>query len=115
MKSFLVALLLALACATGTAASLNQHAAKLASLIDPAKLATLAKRGANPRIQKAVAILEDARREACPVATVASNAVFLAGYTNAVLAQLRRDALTRNQGIAAKLDCLDVFDRLCEN
>ena len=91
LKSVLVALLLAVVCATGAAASLDQHADKLANLTDPAKLATLRQRAANPRIQKAVAILEDARREACPVATVASNAVFLAGYTNALLAQLTRD------------------------
>ena len=43
MKSFLVALLLALVCATGEASKLSQHADKLASLIDPAKLATLGK------------------------------------------------------------------------
>lgn len=54
MKSLLVALLLALVCATGEAPSPDQHADKLTSLIDPAKLATLRERGANPRVQKAV-------------------------------------------------------------
>jgi len=63
MKPFLVALLLALFCAPGEAASLDEHADKLASLIDPAKLGTRGKRGANPRIQKAVAILADAESE----------------------------------------------------
>jgi len=43
-----IALLLALVCATGEAASLDQHADKLAKLRE---------RGDNPRIQKAVAIL----------------------------------------------------------
>jgi len=37
MKSFFVALLLVLVCATGEASSLEQHAGKLASLIGPAK------------------------------------------------------------------------------
>ena len=40
--------------------TVDHHAAKLANLIDPAKLATLRERGANPRIQKVVAILADA-------------------------------------------------------
>ena len=43
MKSLLVALLLALVWATGEASGLDQHADKLASLIDPAKLATVLK------------------------------------------------------------------------
>jgi len=43
------------------------HAPDLANLIDPAKLATLGPRGANLRIQKAVALLEDARRDGCAV------------------------------------------------
>lgn len=66
------------------------HARDLANLIDPAKLAPLGPRGANPRIQKSVALLEDARRDGCPVATVASNAVFIAGCTNAILVQMTR-------------------------
>ena len=37
-------------------------AAKIAPLIDPAKLATLSQRGANPRVQKAVYGLEMARQ-----------------------------------------------------
>jgi len=43
MKSFLVALLQVLVCATGEVSSLDQHADKLASLIDAAKLVTLRK------------------------------------------------------------------------
>lgn len=54
-------------------ADCNSHARDLANLIDPAKLATLGPRGANPRIQKAVAILEDARRGGC---------VFISGRNN---------------------------------
>jgi len=96
----LLALLLPLAAA---ASSVETYSANLSSLIDPEKLATLGKRGANPRIQKAVAILEDARRDGCDVSTVASNAVALAGYTNFIVVTLMRDSLTRNHGIAGKL------------
>jgi len=42
MKSLLVALLLALVCATGEASSLDQHADQLASLIDPTRLVSSA-------------------------------------------------------------------------
>ena len=75
MKSMLAALLLALVCATGEASSLDQHADKLASLIDPAKLATLGKRGANPRIQKAVAILAEAQSEKLDASAVCAAAI----------------------------------------
>ena len=63
MKSLLVALRLALVGATGEASNLDPHADKLASLINSAKLATFGKRGAHPRIQKAVAILAGAESE----------------------------------------------------
>ena len=102
----LIATLLLLALVNSARADCDDHARSLANLIEPAKLATLGTRGANPRIQKAVAILENARRDGCAVTIVASNAVFFAGYTNALLAQLTRDALTRNHGIATKLGVL---------
>lgn len=89
------------------ASSLETHSSNLSNLIDPLKLATLGKRGANPRIQKAVAILEDARRDGYDVPTVASNAVFIAGYTNFIIVTLTRDSLTRNHGIAEKLGVLN--------
>jgi hypothetical protein len=41
----------------------SDHASKIASLIDPAKLSRLGKRGANTREQKAVYWLEMARKE----------------------------------------------------
>jgi len=75
MKSLRVALLLALVCATGEASSLDQHADKLASLIDPAKLATLGKRGANSRVQKAVAILADAEADKLDPGAVCAAAI----------------------------------------
>ena len=45
------------------AAAQFDHAARIASLIDPAKLATLGERGANPRVQKAVYWLATARKD----------------------------------------------------
>lgn len=63
--------------------SVRRFASRPMPLIDPAKLATLGKRGANPRLQKAVAILEQARLDGFTVAFVASNAVAMV-YTNAI-------------------------------
>jgi hypothetical protein len=83
------------------------YATNVASLIEPAKLATLGKRGANQRVQKYVVILENARLDGCKVAIVASNAVALAGYTNALLAELTREVLTRNHGYALRIGVLN--------
>jgi len=56
------ALGLLLACATGAVgADTETYARKVSSLIDPAKLATLRERGANPRVQKYVAQLAEAQ------------------------------------------------------
>ena len=106
MKSFLVALLLALVCATGEAVSLDQHADKLVSLIDPAKLATLGKRRANPRIQKAVAILADAEADKLDPGAVCAAAVARVKMKPAA-GELTKAALLRNLDIARKLGCLD--------
>ena len=105
-KSFLVALLLALVCATGEASSLDQHADKLASLIDPAKLATLGKRGANSRVQKAVAILAEAQSEKLDAGAVCAAAVARVKMKPAA-GELTKAALLRNLDIARKLGCLD--------
>ena len=43
-------------------ADCDANARTLASLIDPAKLASLGKRGANPQIQQAVAIMGQSLR-----------------------------------------------------
>lgn len=90
-----------------TAANDEVFAKKLSSLIEPSKLATLGQRKSNPRIQKAVAILEESKREGYDVATVASNAVVMAGYTNAHLATLTRESLVRNYSIAERLGVLN--------
>lgn len=106
------ALLLLVALAFGTffctvTATAADTARIVAELINPAKLATLRPRGANPRVQKCVYWLATARNENDGPARVAAEAVRRAGYTNALAAQLTRDALLRNLDIADKLGCLD--------
>lgn len=89
------------------AAAQTNYASQIASLIDPAKLATLGERGANPRVQKAVYLLATARTEGEKPAKVLDKALALAGYTNAASATLTKDALLRNLDIAGKLGCLN--------
>jgi hypothetical protein len=88
-------------------AAQTDYAANIASLINPAKLATLGKRGANTRVQKAVYWLEAARKEGEKPAKVLDRAVALASYKNSDAAKLTKDALLRNLDIADKLGCLD--------
>lgn len=88
-------------------AAQTNHASQIASLINPAKLATLGERGANPRVQKVVYVLATARTEGEKPAKLLDSAVVLAGYTNAAIAKLTKEALLRNLDIAEKLGCLD--------
>lgn len=88
-------------------AAQTDFAQHVASLIDPAKLATLGKRGANTRVQKAVYWLAEARKENQQPAKVLDRAVILAGYKNSDAAKLTKEALLRNLDIAGKLGCLD--------
>ena len=101
LSTFLVCL-----CLVAPAAS-TDYARLVANLIDPAKLATLGPRGANPRVQKTVALLEVARENGFKIDKVAAEAVSIAGYSNQAAAKLTAEALVRNHDIAAKLGCLD--------
>ena len=76
----LLAVFLALICCLPLLAAQTDCAKRIAPLIDPAKLATLGKRGANQRVEKAVYWLA---------------------------AALTKAALLRNLDIAEKLGCLD--------
>jgi len=78
-----------------------------APLIDPAKLATLGKRGANQRVQKAVYWLAEARATGQKPNKVIDAALGLAGVKNGPAAALTKAALLRNLDIAEKLGCLD--------
>jgi len=80
-------------------------AQQVASLIDPAKLATLAARGANPRVQKYTAQLHEARLAGHDPAQVAVEAVALTGMTGDA-ARLTAEAILRNLTIAGRLGCL---------
>jgi hypothetical protein len=103
---FLALTLLLLAPLCSAAAKKSGPAEVIAALINPQKLATLGKRGANPRVQKAVYWLATAHHSGQNITNVAA-AVSEAGYANAQAAALTRDALLRNLDIATKLGCLD--------
>jgi hypothetical protein len=81
------------------------HAQKIAALIDPAKLSTLAPRGANPRVQKYVAQLFEAQQGGLDPLKCATEAAALAGMKGDA-AQLTVDAMVRNLRIADQLGCL---------
>ena len=89
-----------------SAATAAACAKNLAPLIDPAKLATLGKRGANPRIQKAVYWLSAAASNSAAPAQVIDTALKDVGM-NGEAAALTKQALLRNLDIASKLGCLD--------
>ena len=88
------------------AATTASFAQRIAPLIEPAKLAKLGARGANPRVQKYVAQLAEAQQQPVPVNTVVAQAVALAGMKGEA-AKLTADAMLRNLTIAERLGCLD--------
>ena len=92
--------------AADTSATASACAKNLAPLIDPAKLATLGKRGANPRIQKAVYWLTTAASNSAAPAQVIDTALKTVGMKGEAAA-LTKQALLRNLDIASKLGCLD--------
>lgn len=92
-------------CFLVSAAPVLTPAQRVASLIDPAKLVTLAERGANPRVQKYVAQLHEARLAGQDPAQVAVDAVALTGMTGEA-ARLTAEAMLRNLTIAERLGCL---------
>jgi len=102
MKRFLCLLPLFLALAVCA----EDYSARIAPLIDPAKLAALGKRGANSRVQKCVYWLAVARAAGARPDRVAGDAVARAGYTREAAA-LTKAELVRNLDIAEKLGCLD--------
>lgn len=102
MKRFLFCLALLLSLALNA----QDFANKIVPLIDPAKLATLGPRGANPRIQKCIYWLAEAQKAGEKPDKVVGNAVARAGYTKEA-ATLAKASLLRNLDIATKLGCLD--------
>jgi hypothetical protein len=107
VSSLLVVLLsFALSCAAQSSRLTLSAAQRVAALIDPAKLATLAERGANPRVQKYVAQLEEARLLGHDPRQVAMEAVSLVGMKGDAAA-LTVEAMLRNLTIAERLGCLN--------
>jgi hypothetical protein len=95
--------LFSFSCSGKESATLTRESALVAPLIDPAKLATLGDRGANPRIQKAVAILWAAKQAGTDPARVAADAVTRIGWSGTEKGKLTADALVRNLKIAEEL------------
>lgn len=91
---------------TAAAADVATYAQHVSSLVDPAKLATLGVRGANPRVQKYVALLANAKAAGLAPEKVATQAVAAVGMKGEA-AKLTVEAMTRNLVIAERLGCLD--------
>ena len=100
-RLFLLAFCLLTPCCGRPAAS--DPSTLIAPLIDPAKLATLADRGANPRIQKATAILWQAKQDGHDPAKVAEKAVEHIGWGGTEKGRLTAAALVRNLTILERL------------
>ena len=78
----------------------------VAPLVDPSKLVTLGARGANPRVQKYVYWLAEARKAGMDPDKVAAESVAQVGMKGDA-AKLTAAAMVRNLDIADKLGCLD--------
>ena len=107
MKTKVAAILLLL-CATLPVLAQSTERKALASLCDPAKIATLdSERGANPRVRKITYWLETARRNGhAPEAEMAAT-MEAAGWGGTLKGQLTAAAMARNRTIAERLGCLD--------
>jgi len=88
------------------AGDVESYAERTSSLVDPAKLATLGVRGANPRVEKYVAILAEGKADGVAPKKVAAKAVALVGMKGSA-AKLTAEAMVRNLTIAERLGCLD--------
>ena len=104
LVSISLALLLCIGCAPS--AKVEAYAQRISPLIEPAKLATLSTRGANPRVQKYVHWLAVAKLDNTDAAAVAARATALAGYRGKA-AEMTTAAMLRNLDIATKLGCIN--------
>ncbi len=103
----MVALCLVVVATRAPAGTIEEYVERIAPLIDQAKLATLAERGANPRVQKYTVWLEIARREGLNPTNVVNAALVAAGITNRLAAEVTRTVMLRNLKIATELGCFD--------
>ncbi len=102
----LIALLLSFVTRAHAATTVESYAKKVSSLISPAKLKTLRERGANPRVQKYVALLAQAKHDGIQPEMVAKEAAAAAGMTGEAAA-LTAATMVRNLVIAERLGCLN--------
>jgi hypothetical protein len=102
--------LLSVSCSGKESGNLTRESALVAPLIDPAKLATLGDRGANSRIQKAVAILWTAKQAGTDPVKVAADVVTRIGWAGTGKGKLTADALVRNLTIAERLGAVTPAD-----
>tara|TARA_B110000003_G_C16605990_1_gene517508 strand:+ start:205 stop:816 length:612 start_codon:yes stop_codon:yes gene_type:complete len=92
----------------GKAEERNEFAAKLAPLLDPAKLDSLkGKRAATPRLRKICYWLEMARREGRDPGEVIDQAHALLTPHSEKRLRCQKDSLVRNRIILERLGCLD--------
>ena len=101
-----VALLFAGGLVAQAAGDIEGYAQRISSLVEPAKLATLGARGANPRVEKYVAILAEGKADGAAPKKVAAKAVAIVGMKGGA-AKLTAEAMVRNLTIAERLGCLD--------
>src|SRR5688572_18620519 len=76
-----------------SADTLEDYVARIAPLIDPAKLATLAEKAANPRVQKYTVWLEIARRDNVNPTNVVDAVILAVGMTNKLAADVTRTVM----------------------
>jgi hypothetical protein len=103
-SQFVYALLFSTALAI--AGTMEEHAALVSPLVDPAKLAGLGERGGNQRVQKYVAQLAVAKQAGHAPEKVAARAVKQVGMKGGA-AKLTTAAMVRNLTIAEKLGCVN--------
>lgn len=101
-------ILITLLLATVSASGQDAVRIALASLTDPAKIATLeSDRAANPRIRKITYWLEIGRREGRPPENEMAATMDAIGWGGTPRGQLTAAAMARNRTIAERLGCLD--------
>jgi hypothetical protein len=87
--------------------TIEDYVGRIAPLIDPAKLATLAEKGANPRVQKYTVWLEIGRRDGVNPSNIVTSALAAVGMTNKLAAEVTKTVMLRNLQIAGELGCFD--------
>jgi hypothetical protein len=107
---FILAACLMLQACGRLSSGMEDGGALIAPLINPAKLATLGKRGANQRLQKAEAILWQSKHAGHDPQGVAADAVRRIGWDGTDKGELTVDSLLRNLTILERLGSTTTAD-----